>query len=139
MFSISWRFSYDHFESQKVILEIFGHFCKTEKARIGAISWADIGCVWASLLVFKKLARWHPMQKSYIRFQFHDSIARYRLQNLRDLMILDTVYAGISFRIWRRLSKPILIKMQLHGIIKMNMSLIFYTYADTIMKWDTCH
>ena len=26
-----------------VILAILGHFCKTEKARIGAISWADIG------------------------------------------------------------------------------------------------
>ena len=28
-----------------VILAIFGHFCKTKKARIGAISWADIGSV----------------------------------------------------------------------------------------------
>ena len=25
------------------ILAILGHFCKIEKARIGAISWADIG------------------------------------------------------------------------------------------------
>ena len=48
-----------------VILAIFGHFCKTEKARIGAISWADIVSVWAPLSIFKKLARWHPVQKRY--------------------------------------------------------------------------
>ena len=58
-----------------VILAIFGHFCKTEKARIGAISWADIGSVWPPLLIFEKLARWHPMQKSYSRFEFHDNHA----------------------------------------------------------------
>ena len=28
--------------SSGVILAIFGHFCKIEKARIGAISWTDI-------------------------------------------------------------------------------------------------
>ena len=28
-----------------IILAIFGHSCKIEKARIGAISWADIGSV----------------------------------------------------------------------------------------------
>ena len=40
------RFNKDHFEGEKVIwghFSNFGHFCKTEKARIGAISWADIG------------------------------------------------------------------------------------------------
>ena len=31
--------------SSEVILAIFDHFCKTEKARIGAISWVDIGSV----------------------------------------------------------------------------------------------
>ena len=28
--------------SSGVILALFGHFCKIEKAHIGAISWADI-------------------------------------------------------------------------------------------------
>ena len=27
----------------------------------------------------KKLARWHPVQKSYLRFKFHDNIATYKL------------------------------------------------------------
>ena len=31
--------------SSGVILAIFGHFCKIEKARIGSISWTDIGSV----------------------------------------------------------------------------------------------
>ena len=46
LFSFPQRFSEDDFRVQRsfwVILAIFGHFCKTEKARIGAISWADIG------------------------------------------------------------------------------------------------
>ena len=49
--------------SSGVILAIFSHFCKTEKARIGAISWADIGSVWTPLSILKKLARWPPVQK----------------------------------------------------------------------------
>ena len=51
-----------------VILVILGHFCKTEKARTGAISWTDIGSVWSPLSIFKKLARWHPMPKRFSRF-----------------------------------------------------------------------
>ena len=70
-----------------VILVIFGHFCKTEKARIGAISWTEIGSVWAALLMFKKLARWHPMQTNYLRFKFHDSIASYRLKGLSEVKL----------------------------------------------------
>ena len=62
-----------------VILAILGHFCKTEKARIGAISWTDIGSVRPPLSIFKKLARWHPMQKSYSRFKFHGYHASYSL------------------------------------------------------------
>ena len=45
LFSSPQQFSEDHFEAQRsfeVILAIFGRFCKTENARIGAISWADI-------------------------------------------------------------------------------------------------
>ena len=42
-----------------VILAILRHFCKTEKARIS----------------FKKLARWHPMQKSYSRFHICGNLA----------------------------------------------------------------
>ena len=51
-----------------VILAILDHFCKTEEAHIGATSWTDIGSAWPPLSIFKKLARWHPMQKSYSRF-----------------------------------------------------------------------
>ena len=31
--------------SSAVILAIFGHFCKIEKAHIGAVSWTDTGSV----------------------------------------------------------------------------------------------
>ena len=55
----------------------FNNFCKSEKAHIGAISWMDIGSVWPPLLTFKKLARWHPVQKSYSRFHIHGNIATY--------------------------------------------------------------
>ena len=51
-----------------VILAVFGNFCKTETAYIGAISWVDIGSVQPALSILKKLARWHPIQKSYSRF-----------------------------------------------------------------------
>ena len=68
--------------SSGVILAIFGHFCKIEKARIGAISWADICSVWTPLSIFKNLARWHPVQKSYSRFQFYGSIAKYKLYRI---------------------------------------------------------
>ena len=54
--------------SSEVIWAIFDHFCKIEKARIGAISWADIGSVWAPILMFNKLVRWHPVHKNYPRF-----------------------------------------------------------------------
>ena len=63
-----------------VILAIFGRFCKTEKARIGAISWADIVSVWPPLSIFKKVARWHPVQKRYSSFKFYDNIATYKVQ-----------------------------------------------------------
>ena len=65
--------------SSGVILAIFGHFCKIEKARIGAISWTEISSVWSPLSMIKKLARWHPMQTSYLRFKFYGNIASHNL------------------------------------------------------------
>ena len=43
--------------SSEVILAIFGHFCKIEKARNGAISRADIGNIWTYSIMLNKLAR----------------------------------------------------------------------------------
>ena len=37
---------------------------------IGTISWTDIGCAWTPLSILKKLARWHPKQKSYLTVLF---------------------------------------------------------------------
>ena len=62
-----------------VILAVFGNFCKTETAHIGAISWVDIGSVQPALSILKKLARWHPIQKSYSIFHIHGNIATYRV------------------------------------------------------------
>ena len=31
--------------------------------------------------MFKKLARWHPVQRSYLRFKFHDNIANYNWES----------------------------------------------------------
>ena len=51
-----------------------GDFGEIEKAHIGAISWTS---VWTPLSILKKLARWHPMQKSYSRFPFNGNHAKY--------------------------------------------------------------
>ena len=48
--------------SSGVILAIFRRFCKIEKARIGAISWADIGSVSPPQSILKKLVQWHQWQ-----------------------------------------------------------------------------
>ena len=40
-----------------LILAIFGHFCRTENARISVISWTDIGSVWPHQSIFRKIAR----------------------------------------------------------------------------------
>ena len=61
--------------SYGVILAIFGHFCKIEKANIGAIRWKDVGNVRTPLSILEKLARWHSMQKKYSTFQFNGNIA----------------------------------------------------------------
>ena len=66
-----------HLGSLEVILAIFGHFCKIDKARIGAISWADIGR--PTLSISKKLARWHPMQKRYSGFHLSGNLACYSI------------------------------------------------------------
>ena len=65
--------------SSGVILAIFGHFSKIEKARIRATSWTDIGCAWTPLSIFKNLARWHPVQKKYSRLQFNGYHATYMI------------------------------------------------------------
>jgi len=69
-----------------VILAIFGHFCKIEKACIGAISWADICSVSTPLSRFKNSARWHPMQKIYSRFHFYGYHATYIIYDIRSML-----------------------------------------------------
>ena len=49
--------------SSEVINAIFGHFCKIEKVRIGAISWADIDSVWSPLSILKKIGPMAPDAK----------------------------------------------------------------------------
>ena len=70
--------------SSGVILAIFGHFCKIEKARISAIWWTDIGSAWSLLSIFKNLARWHPVQKNYSRLKFNSNHANHKLWSIKN-------------------------------------------------------
>ena len=53
------------------------HFNKTEKARNGAISLADIASVRTPLSSFKNLARFQSLQKNYSRLKFNGNHATY--------------------------------------------------------------
>ena len=87
--------------SSEVILAIFGHFCKIEKAHIGAISWTDKCSVWSSILQnWPKIAKmtsdsqfrlWTPLfmfenwpdgtpcKKNNTGFEFSGYLTMYRL------------------------------------------------------------
>ena len=85
-------------KSPGVIFAIFGHFCKIEKARIGAISWTDIGSAWTPLSIFKNLARWHPVQKKYSRLKFDGNHASYSFKFQLDVFFIvdlqQLIYPG---------------------------------------------
>ena len=60
-------------------LPLRGFYDINSMITIGAISWTDISSAWSLLSIFKILARWHPVQKSYSRLKFNGNHARYKL------------------------------------------------------------